>query len=196
MGRKQLVVDEILLGLTPSTYQLVLKETHTSRKLPIIIGSFEAQSIALAIENKVLKRPNTHDLFIHLCQNFQIIIREIVINRLEEGVFFSSIFFEGTAGIVEVDSRTSDAIAIALRYDAPIFADTKILEEAGFIPEVETYFDKPGRSESEFIEPKPKTFNEELESMNLEDLEKLLADCLAEEDYVKAALVRDEISRR
>lgn len=195
MGKILIEVDEIILGVTHSTYQLVLKDVNSNRRLPIVIGVPEAQSIALAMEGKVLKRPNTHDLFYKLGNTYKISIKEIYINRLEEGVFFSHIEFSQDGIYHSIDSRTSDAVALAIRFKAPMYIDERILLEAGVEIEKEE-FDQPGRVAQEIEPPRPKSFQEELELMSLSELEKLLLDALSFEDYARAAIIRDEISNR
>jgi len=195
MGKILIEVDEIILGVTHSTYQLILKDVNSNRRLPIVIGVPEAQSIALAMEGKTLKRPNTHDLFYKLGNTYKITIKEIYIDRLEEGVFYSHIEFVQEGIYHTIDSRTSDAVALAIRFKAPMYIDERILLEAGVEIEKEE-FDQPGRVGQEIEPPRPKSFQEELELMSLAELEKLLNDALSLEDYARAALIRDEISNR
>jgi bifunctional DNase/RNase len=191
-----ILVDEIILGVTHSTYQLVLKEEHGKRRIPIVIGVSEAQSIALALEGKLLKRPNTHDLFTTALQKYDINIDEVYIHRLEEGVFFSTITMSSDHhGMVFLDSRTSDAVAMAIRFDAPLYIEDQILQTAG-INEDFDYSEEPGRGQSDLLPPEPQSFQEELELISTEELEQMLQMAISEEDYHKAALIRDEITRR
>jgi hypothetical protein len=168
-------------------YALVLAEKKGKRRLPIIIGGFEAQSIAIELENMKPSRPLTHDLFKSFADSFQIKIKEIVIYNLIEGVFYSKIVCEQDGKIVEVDARTSDAIAIGIRAKCPVFTFENILSSAGIQLEnegVET-------TEEELIENK-----EDKEITSIEELEKQLQDAIDNEEYERASELRDEIQKR
>jgi bifunctional DNase/RNase len=198
MVKISLAVDEIILGVTHGTYQLILKEIGGKRRIPIVIGVPEAQSIALAVEQKILKRPNTHDLFFKTLNAFSIDIDEVFIHSLEEGVFYARMVVVSQNDVISIDSRTSDAVALAIRFNAPIFIDERILVLAGIESHAEEA-DTPGRpsrQDQDFEPPKPKSFQEELELMSLDELENLLQVTISEEDYTKAALIRDEIANR
>ncbi|MCK9481764.1 MAG: bifunctional nuclease family protein [Bacteroidia bacterium] len=195
MGKVLVQVDEIILGAIHSTYQLILKEVKGNRKLPIIIGIPEAQSIALAIEHKILKRPNTHDLVHSISDKINLTMKEIFINRFEDGVFYAIITFEQNGTFYEIDSRTSDGVALAVRFNAPIYIDERVLAETGVDITTED-FDTPGRIVEDFEPPQPKSFKEELELMSMSELERLLQEALVKEDYFTAATIRDEISKR
>lgn len=196
MSKVLLEIEEMLLGATNVTYQLILGEVNGKRKLPVVIGIPEAQSIALALEGKMLKRPNTHDLIVNVFNQFDIFLKEVMITHLEEGVFHSSLVFQHLEEIITVDSRTSDAVAIALRTNAPIYCNLEVIEEAGIEIDDKPDMAQPGRGEQDIMPPMPKSFTEELELMSLDDLEKLLDDVLKIEDYTKAAIIRDEIAKR
>lgn len=197
MSKKVLLeIEEMLLGATNVTYQLILGEVNGKRKLPVVIGIPEAQSIALALEGKMLKRPNTHDLIVNVFNQFDIFLKEVMITHLEEGVFHSSLIFQHLEETISVDSRTSDAVAIALRTNAPIYCNPEVIEEAGIEIDDKPDMEQPGRGEQDMMPPMPKSFSEELELMSLDDLEKLLEDVLKIEDYTKAAIIRDEIAKR
>jgi uncharacterized protein len=196
MSKVLLEIEEMLLGATNVTYQLILGEVNGKRKLPVVIGIPEAQSIALALEGKMLKRPNTHDLIVNVFNQFDIFLKEVMITHLEEGVFHSSLVFQHLEEIITVDSRTSDAVAIALRTNAPIYCNSEVIEEAGIEIDDKPDMAQPGRGEQDIMPPMPKSFTEELELMSLDDLEKLLDDVLKIEDYTKAAIIRDEIAKR
>ncbi|MCO6494741.1 MAG: bifunctional nuclease family protein [Bacteroidetes bacterium] len=195
MGKIQVEVDEIILGAVHSTYQLVLKEINGNRRLPIIIGVPEAQSIALAIEGKSLKRPNTHDLFLFLGKKFEISMKETFINRFEDGVFYAEIILEHNGITQVIDSRTSDGVALAIRFGSPIYVDERVLAETGTV-HYRSDFDEPGRVEEPFEPPTQKTFKDELHKLSLSELERLLQEALDMEDYFRAATIRDEIARR
>lgn len=186
-----------ILGLSPSqsqqgSFALVLGEEYGSRRLPIIIGMFEAQAIAIEIEKIQPNRPMTHDLFKSFAKAFNYKVQEIFISDLREGVFFARI--RCTDGMREtvIDSRPSDAIAIALRFNVPIYTSETILREAG-ISASQTDDDEP----EEFVEPaKARPSNQHLKDLSLDELNKVLGDAINDEDYEKAAKIRDEISKR
>jgi bifunctional DNase/RNase len=194
MPKVVLVYDDILLGSTPTTYQLILKESNGKKRLPIIIGASEAQSIVLAVEGKKVQRPNSHDLFLNFSKKLSVNVEEVFINNLEQGIFYSEIHFTGENISFKLDSRTSDAIALALRFNAPIHILSSILLDAGVDVEESEY--SVGRTSSDVNPPRPKSFEEELELMSDDELENMLQFALNEEDYVKAAVIRDEISKR
>ncbi len=173
-------------------YAVVLGEQGGSRRLPIVIGGIEAQAIAVAMEGIVPGRPLTHDLFKNTIETFQIDLKEIVINNLVDGIFYSNLIFIQNAKEVEVDSRTSDALALAVRFGCPIYTYEFILDQAGIVLEEET--------EKEVQKAKTRRQKQkkerDIEDYNLEELEELLDKVLEEEDYEKAALIRDEINKR
>ena len=193
-----------ILGLSSSqsqsgSFALVLGEVEGSRRLPIIIGMFEAQAIAIEIEKIIPNRPMTHDLFKSFAHDFHYVIKEIVISDLKEGVFFARIVCESDNGPVEIDARPSDAIAIGLRFDAPIFTYEKILDEAGIVlteeeEEIKEFksSEKTGK-EPEKVARKPE---KSIKDLSVDKLRKLLEKALSAEDYEKAAEIRDELSRR
>jgi bifunctional DNase/RNase len=166
-------------------YALVLAEKKGKRRLPIIIGGFEAQSIAIELENMKPSRPLTHDLFKSFADSFKIKIKEIVIYNLIEGVFYSKIVCEQDGKIVEIDARTSDAIAIGIRAKCPVFTFENILSSAGIQLENEGVETK----EEELIET-----TEEEES--IDELEKQLQEAINNEEYERASELRDEIQKR
>ncbi|MGV6862351.1 MAG: bifunctional nuclease domain-containing protein [Putridiphycobacter sp.] len=169
-------------------YALVLAEKDGSRRLPIIIGGFEAQSIAIELENMKPSRPLTHDLFTAFTDSFNVKIKEIVIYNLVEGVFYSKIVCDREGEIVEIDARTSDAIAIGIRAKCPVFTFEHILSSAGIQLENEGF---ENEEEEEFIENK-----EAEKEVSLEELEQKLQDAIDNEDYEKASILRDEINKR
>jgi bifunctional DNase/RNase len=183
-------VDILGLSSSPSSggaYALILKEMSGPRRLPIIIGAFEAQSIALQMEGITPPRPLTHDLMKNLIDTLGGDLVDVLINDLRDGTFYARL----TLDTQELDSRPSDAIALAVRFNVPIFVAEKVMEEASFIPENE---------EQEKITPSlTKREGDEAPNVNqgskLEQLQKLLEDAIAKEDYEKAARIRDEIKQ-
>ncbi|MDX1542890.1 MAG: bifunctional nuclease family protein [Christiangramia sp.] len=187
-------------------YALILNEVGGERKLPIVIGAFEAQSIAIALEKEIKPpRPLTHDLFKNFSDRFEIVVKQVIIHKLVDGVFYSSLICERD-GIEEIiDARTSDAIALALRFDAPIFTYKNILDKAGiYLKAEEKQREKEDKEEEDIIEEE--LLKEEIEmkskdttdykKMSLEELKELLSQAVSQEDYEKAARIRDEISKR
>ena len=187
-------------------YALILNEEDGERKLPIVIGAFEAQSIAIALEKEIKPpRPLTHDLFKNFSDRFSITVKQVIIHKLVDVVFYSSLICEREGVEEVVDARTSDAIALALRFDAPIFTYKNILDKAGiFLKADESQRAKEMKDEEEIIEEE--LLREDIEvkmdsdsgfsKMSLEELNELLAQAVNQEDYEKAARLRDEISKR
>ena len=190
-----------ILGLSSSqsqsgSFALVLGETAGNRRLPIIIGMFEAQAIAIEIEKIVPNRPMTHDLFKSFAHSFGFTLEEIVISDLKEGVFFAKIVCNDGASTTEIDARPSDAIAIGLRFNVPIYTHESVLSEAGIVltdEENETESETQTKSGSP---KKDKPLDEVIKDMPFDKLKVLLDDTLKSEDYEKAALIRDEMNRR
>ncbi len=193
-----------ILGLSSSqsqsgSFALVLGEKPGKRRLPIIIGMFEAQAIAIEIEKIIPNRPMTHDLFKSFAGNFNFTIKEIIISDLKEGVFFAKIICENEFNSIEIDSRPSDAIAIGLRFNAPIYTYENILAEAGIELTDELEEEPDLEKELEQIKPtkeKPSSKAEKLKDASMDKLKEMLDKALEEEDYEKAAKIRDEINRR
>jgi len=188
-----------ILGLSPSqsqtgSFALVLGEEYGNRRLPIIIGMFEAQAIAIEIEKIQPNRPMTHDLFKSFAKAFNYSVSEIIISDLKEGIFFARL--QCTDGIRDtvIDARPSDAIAIALRFNVPIYTYESILSEAGITSGTQTESDD--EIEEIVQAPKPRSLNDQIKNMSLEELHKVLEDALNNEEYEKAAKIRDEIARR
>jgi bifunctional DNase/RNase len=177
-----------------SNYAVVMGEVDGNRRLPIVIGGFEAQAIAVAMEGMVPSRPLTHDLLKNTLDTFEIEVTEILINNLVEGVFHARIVCIQHGREFEIDSRTSDAIAMAVRYGCPIFTYDFILDAAG----VRIEDPQPGESESEEVqkESKPKRRRRGYAEYSLDDLTAMLDKVISEEDYEKAAKIRDEINKR
>lgn len=180
-------------------YALVLKEFDGARTLPIIIGAFEAQAIAIALEKNIKPpRPLTHDLFKTFSDRFKIVVKQVIIHKLVDGVFFSSLICERDKIEEIIDARTSDAIALALRFEAPIFTYQNILEKAGVYLQAKDRIDKRTEEEMELEEVlKPLQDEEDLFlTKSLEELNTMLEKSVADEDYELAAKIRDEIDTR
>ncbi len=171
------------------SYAVVLGEINGLRRLPIVIGGFEAQAIAVALERMNPSRPLTHDLMKNFMMAFNVELHEIVINDLQEGIFYSKLVCSSANDTVEIDSRTSDALALAVRFGCPIFTYDTILDQAGVLMEDDN---KKGTA-AVTTETGGK---DDLRSMSLEELNTLLTDVLEHEDYIKAIAIRDEIKSR
>jgi len=175
---------------TPSNYAIILQEETGKRRLPIIIGSFEAQSIAMALERMETTRPLTHDLFRNAMTELKVELKEVVISKLLDGVFHAEMVCERSDGqMMEIDARTSDAIALAVRFECPIYTYENILGAAGILPEEE------GEEQEAPAKPKKKKKNK-IADYSLDELETWLEEVLGDEDYEQAARIRDEINRR
>lgn len=190
-------------------YALILNEVNGDRKLPIVIGAFEAQSIAIALEKEIRPpRPLTHDLFKNFAERFDIVIKQVIIHKLVDGVFYSSIICEREQVEEIIDARTSDAIALALRFDAPIFTYRSILDKAGIFLKFSSREKEEEEKADESIlvneilqeegsELTSSTQGSELyKELSMEELHEELQKAVAGEDYEKAAKLRDEISKR
>lgn len=185
-------------------YALILNEIEGDRKLPIVIGAFEAQSIAIALEKEIRPpRPLTHDLFKNFADRFDIVVKQVIIHKLVDGVFYSSLICERDKIEEIIDARTSDAIALALRFNAPIFTYKNILDKAGIYLKVDTKKEDEDDSEDSVLaddilagELEPAVSKEDYSSKSLEELHQLLEEAVLNEDYEKAASIRDEISKR
>ncbi|MGI9190916.1 MAG: bifunctional nuclease family protein [Chitinophagaceae bacterium] len=195
MSRQKIELEIMALSHTVTqshSYAVVLNEVNGTRKLPIVIGSAEAQAIAVALENIPTGRPLTHDLMKNTMMAFSIHLDEVIIHRLHEGVFYAKLICHSAYETIEIDSRTSDALAMAVRFGAPIYTYEAILSAAGGsgnpqeiddIPEldIDTNTNEPGN---------------ELANMSLAELNTLLEEVLEREDYIQAAMIRDEINKR
>lgn len=198
MNLIQLLINGISYSQTQNgAYALILSEIEGERKLPIVIGTNEAQSIAIAIEKEIKPpRPLTHDLFKNFCIRFDIKIKQVIIHKLVDGVFYSSVICERD-GIEEIiDSRSSDAIALAIRFEAPIYTYENILEKAGVVIQVETEIDEKSLLKELFSEQNSEITNSDLKEKSIKELEDLLKHAVQNENYESAAKIRDEISKR
>src|ERR1700712_13375 len=175
------------------SYAVVLGEINGLRRLPIVIGGFEAQAIAVALERMNPSRPLTHDLMKNFMMAFNVELHEIVINDLQEGIFYSKLVCSSANDTVEIDSRTSDALALAVRFGCPIFTYDNILDQAGVLMEDDNKKTDLPASTTVTSETGGK---ENLRSLTLEELNTLLAEVLEQEDYIKAIAIRDEIKSR
>jgi hypothetical protein len=195
----RLLINGISYSQTQNgAYALILSELEGERKLPIVIGTYEAQSIAISIEKDIKPpRPLTHDLFKSFCERFDIIIKRVIIHKLVDGVFYSSIICDRDGVEEIIDSRTSDAIALASRFDAPIFTYENILEKAGIIIEIEEYDDEEKILFKELFSGETTLANsDDFKDKTIDELQKLLKIAVQNENYETAAKIRDEISNR
>ena len=182
---------------TSGAFALILQETNGSRKLPIVIGGFEAQSITIGLDKKIkTSRPLTHDLFKSFAEKFGIKFNHIIISKLKDGVFFSNIVCENNDDIIKIDSRTSDAIALSIRFNAPIFVKKDILDEAGFDDD-EKYSKEINFTDNNFF--KDENSNKKyknIKKISTNNIKKMLENSLQNEDYEMAARLRDELNFR
>jgi uncharacterized protein len=194
-------VELEILGLSSNhsqsgSFTLVMGEVGGSRRLPIVIGMFEAQAIAIEIEKIIPNRPMTHDLFKSFAESFKFEIQKILISDMKEGVFYAKIECNSKGSVIEIDSRPSDAIAIAVRFNAPIFCSEKVMAEASI------EFTEEDKKSEEKLEPKASTQKVSskregsLKDYSLDKLNQLLEKAINNEDYEKAARIRDEINKR
>ncbi len=198
MHKIELEIIALSHSITQShSYAVVLGEIGGNRRLPIVIGAFEAQSIALALEKMTPKRPLTHDLAKNICDEFEVDVKEIIINNLIEGVFHARIVCEKDGKSVDIDSRTSDALALAVRFNCPVYTYESVLDKAGIILDVD---DQVAGEEGE--SPRRSGRKVEIKSsgdyttLSMEELKIKLDELLDKEEYEKAILIRDEIAKR
>lgn len=177
-------------------YALVLNEEGGERRIPIIVGGFEAQAIAIQLEGLHPPRPLTHDLFFNFSSAFHITLKEVLIYKLEEGVFFSKLVCHNGTDEEVVDSRTSDAIALALRFNCPIYTSRDILEKAGVVVDFEKEEDEENKTEEEQDFKSGEKTSSTYEEMEEEELKSTLKKAVSEEDYEKAAEIQKELKSR
>lgn len=187
-------MEKILLNIVTLTqsitqaqnFAVVLAEADGNRRLPIVIGNAEAQAIAVALEGMIPSRPLTHDLFKNTLDTFKIKLKEVVINELVDGIFYANLICSFRNEVFDIDARSSDAIALAVRFDCPIYTFEKVLQEAGVV------LDEGQRPKAPRRKPSPKG----LASYSISELNNLLDKTVESEDYEKAAKIRDELNRR
>ena len=180
------------------SYAVVLGEVNGTRRIPIVIGGFEAQAIAVVLEHIQPSRPLTHDLMKNFMLAFNIELQEIIISDLQEGIFYSKLICNTDTDTIEIDSRTSDALALAVRFGCPIYTYNHIVEEASLHMEGSSTSTASGRGRKE-SEPEPEAVSvegDDFSSMSIEQLQELLEEMVAVEDYIKAAAIRNEINSR
>ena len=177
------------------SYAVVMGEVNGLRRLPIVIGGFEAQAIAVALEKMQPSRPLTHDLMKNFMTAFNLDLHEIIICDLQEGIFYSKLVCSSEKDTVEIDSRTSDALALAVRFGCPIYTYENILDSAGILME-ETTGKKKKSKELKEVSVEESAGNEDLKTMTLAELNTLLNEVLGNEDYIRAIAIRDEINNR
>lgn len=175
------------------SYAVVLGEINGLRRLPIVIGGFEAQAIAVALERMNPSRPLTHDLMKNFMMAFNVELHEIVINDLQEGIFYSKLICSSANDTVEIDSRTSDALALAVRFGCPIYTYENILEQAGVMMEEDHKKEIPASTGSQVTSDQS---SNDLKALSLAELNTLLTEVLEHEDYIRAIAIRDEIKSR
>ena len=185
---------------TSGAFALILQEINGSRKLPIVIGGFEAQAIAIGLEKKIkTSRPLTHELFKSFAEKFGIKFNHVIISKLKDGVFFSNIVCENNDDVIKIDSRTSDAIALSIRFNAPIFVKKDILDEAGFDDD-EKYSEEINFTDNNFFkdENSNKSYikSKDIKKISTNNIKKMLENSLQNEDYEMAARLRDELNSR
>jgi len=195
MSKVKLNVLGISYSQTQSgAYALVLSEENGKRRIPIIIGGFEAQAIAIQLEGLTPPRPLTHDLFLNFAKSFDVELLDVQIYKLEEGVFFSKLHCDNGKKEVYIDARTSDSIALALRFGCPIYTSEEILEKAGIVLDIEEEEvqteKKPEKKESKTTE------SGAYKQYSIEELNTMLEEAVMNEDYEKASKIRDEINKR
>lgn len=194
--KSQLELISIVPAHSHGAYTLILGEKDGKRNLPVLIGAFEAQAIAMEIEGMKPSRPLTHDLMVSALKAFDIEVDHVLINDLQEGIFFSKIVCIRDGESVELDSRTSDAIAIATKFKCPVYCLEKVLDEAGYENDEEAEAgEQPGRVIHEELVPVSKSHSG-YGDYSAEELESMLDDAIRDEDYAKAAKIRDEIAKR
>ena len=195
MQKVRLEISGIAYSQTQSgSYVLTLSEAAGNRKLPIVIGGFEAQAIAVELEKMIPNRPLTHDLIKSFCVSFEVVIKEVLIYKFVEGVFYAKLICEKDGVLTEIDSRTSDAIAVGVRFNSPIYTFSNVLDDAGITRDQEDAF------ENDSLIGQDDTLELEVEtsysSSSMKELEKQLQEALENEDYELASKLRDEIKKR
>ena len=197
MSLKKILLEVIGLSYSQTqtgAYALVLGESEGNRRLPIIIGGFEAQAIAIELEKMAPSRPLTHDLFKKFAEAFKITVKEVIIYNLLEGIFYAKLICDNGGDGVEIDSRTSDAIALAVRFNCPVYTYEFILSSAGIVLDEEN---KPEEALEEVTKSEtPVSTNSDLGTASAQELQAMLDQAIKDEEYEKAGKIRDEIKKR
>lgn len=197
MNKIELEIVALSHSITQThSYAVVLGEVDGLRRLPIVIGGFEAQAIAVALEHMQPSRPLTHDLMKNFMNAFGVELQEIIISDLQEGIFYSKLVCFSAHDTVEIDSRTSDALALAVRFGCPIYTYENILESAGILMENDNKKKKKGDAVTVEETSVKGTGSNDLSNLSLQELESLLNEVLENEDYIRAISIRDEINKR
>lgn len=197
MNRVRLNVLGISYSQTQSgAYALVLSEEGGKRRIPIIIGGFEAQAIAIQLEGLTPPRPLTHDLLVSFAKSFEVELIDVQIYKLEEGVFFSKLHCIRESKEIFIDARTSDAIALALRFGCPIYTSEDIVEKAGIVLEIEEGEEGSPEEIEETTSKHSETEKDQYSTMSMADLKASLNEAVMNEDYERASRIRDEIKKR
>lgn len=196
MKKVKLEISGITYSQTQSgSYVLTLAEVAGKRKLPIVIGGFEAQAIAVELEKMIPNRPLTHDLFKSFCEAYAVNVEEVIIYKFEEGVFYAKIICRNEEFVTEIDSRTSDAIAIGVRFSCPIYSVDKVLDEVGSTKDLED-LEEDFDIDTELDDIEMEADENEFSSQSLDELQTQLNDALSNELYELASKIRDEIKNR
>ncbi len=196
MKKVKLEISGITYSQTQSgSYVLTLAEVAGKRKLPIVIGGFEAQAIAVELEKMIPNRPLTHDLFKSFCEAYAVNVEEVIIYKFEEGVFYAKIICRNEDFVTEIDSRTSDAIAIGVRFSCPIYSVDKVLDEVGSTKDLED-LEEDFDLDTELDDIEMDEDENEFSSQSLDELQTQLNDALSNELYELASKIRDEIKNR
>jgi bifunctional DNase/RNase len=196
MKKKRLELLNLSLSQSQSgAYTLVLGEADGKRRLPIIIGNFEAQAIIIELENMTPNRPLTHDLFKNFAMSFEINIDEVVIYKLHEGIFFSKLVCSNQEKQIEIDARTSDAVAMAVRFNCPIYTYEAILAQAGVLFEEENAPSEPKPAKEKKATSR-QSKDKDITSLSTDELQEMLQRAIEDEAYEEASQIRDELNKR
>ncbi|MFN8255307.1 MAG: bifunctional nuclease family protein [Bacteroidales bacterium] len=191
MNKIKLSIESLVYSQAQSgAYVLVLIEENGNRKLPIVIGTAEAQAIAIALEGMYPPRPLTHDLFVSFASAYNINVTEVLITKLEEGIFYAELICESFANKIKIDSRTSDAVALAIRFKCPIFANESVLSAAGISS------NDFGKTMNDTGDNTDLESSKSLEERDIQELERMLKEAVNSENYELASQIRDELNRR
>lgn len=198
MNKIELEIVALSHSITQThSYAVVLGEINGLRRLPIVIGGFEAQAIAVALERMQPSRPLTHDLLKNFMNAYNVDLQEIIINDLQEGIFYSKLVCISEHDTIEIDSRTSDALALAVRFGCPIYTFDNILESAGILMEDSGSGKKKATpTTTTTTTTHESSVHDDLTGLSIEELNTLLNDVLEHEDYIRAIAIRDEIQKR